>query len=89
MAFAQVALCCSKSYWPLSLWASFLESNDNENVSWPVVGSPRKRKADEVDGVSKKQKKEEEEERKKLEEQLKVTFLTFYFNYFFGGQHEK
>lgn len=32
----------------------------------------RKRKADEVDGVSKKQKKEEEDEKKKLEEQLKV-----------------
>lgn len=32
----------------------------------------RKRKGDELDGVSKKQKKEEEEEKKKLEEQLKV-----------------
>lgn len=42
-----------------------------------MVFSPRKRKADEVDGVSKKQKKEEEDERRKLEEQLKVTLLTF------------
>lgn len=32
----------------------------------------RKRKGDELDGLTKKQKKEEEEERKKLEEQLKV-----------------
>ncbi len=37
--------------------------------------SHRKRKADEVDGVSKKQKKEEDEEKKKLEEQLKVLFF--------------
>lgn len=37
-----------------------------------IVCPCRKRKTDEVDGVSKKQKKEEEDEKKKLEEQLKV-----------------
>lgn len=45
--------------------------------------SYRKRKSDEVDGVSKKQKKEEEEEKKKLDDQLKVPLYMspFYFTF--------
>lgn len=42
------------------------------------VCSYRKRKADEVDGVSKKQKKDKEDENKKLEAQLKVPFLILF-----------
>lgn len=38
----------------------------------------RKRKADSVDGVSKKQKKEEEEEKKQLEMKLKVGVIYFF-----------
>ncbi|XP_044025621.1 poly [ADP-ribose] polymerase 1 isoform X1 [Siniperca chuatsi] len=47
------------------------EDKDELNKRLPAVKTEGKRKADEVDGVSKKQKKEEEDEKKKLEEQLK------------------
>lgn len=47
----------------------------------------RKRKAEEVDGVSKKIKKEEEDERKKLEEQLKVLFFFFFKILLMFGDH--
>ncbi|XP_068198614.1 poly [ADP-ribose] polymerase 1 isoform X2 [Antennarius striatus] len=50
-----------------------LRAEDKEELKkrLPVIKTEGKRKADEVDGVSKKQKKEEDEEKKKLEEQLK------------------
>uniref|UniRef100_A0A671XEB0 Poly [ADP-ribose] polymerase n=1 Tax=Sparus aurata TaxID=8175 RepID=A0A671XEB0_SPAAU len=50
-----------------------LRAEDKEELKkrLPAVKTEGKRKADEVDGVSKKQKKEEEDEKKKLEEQLK------------------
>uniref|UniRef100_A0A665TTI1 Poly [ADP-ribose] polymerase n=1 Tax=Echeneis naucrates TaxID=173247 RepID=A0A665TTI1_ECHNA len=50
-----------------------LRAEDKEELKkrLPAVKSEGKRKADEVDGASKKVKKEEEEESKKLEEQLK------------------
>uniref|UniRef100_A0A665TTH1 Poly [ADP-ribose] polymerase n=1 Tax=Echeneis naucrates TaxID=173247 RepID=A0A665TTH1_ECHNA len=51
-----------------------LRAEDKEELKkrLPAVKSEGKRKADEVDGASKKVKKEEEEESKKLEEQLKL-----------------